>query len=159
MANKTIYLSGPAAVPPKRRMFYKIFGALIVIFSGYQIYGYILAQSYYSINFISLMLLFVIGVGILFTGFQVVNRKTNQYISFKNNSITYKPSFLKESRSVDIESINEIVFTPTWVLCISDKEKFLIDLSWVASHITENIKEMFLELSEEKQINVKGHYK
>lgn len=159
MGHKTIYLTGSTAIAPKKRMFYKIFGTLVVIFSGYQIYTYIIEQNYFEISFISAVVLFCVGLGIMFTGFQIVSKKTNQYIRFDNSNVIYKPSFLKEAKTIDIDSLKEIVFSPTWILCISDKEKFMIDLSWVSSHTSARIKDTLKKISIKKEINIKGHDK
>ncbi len=168
MAKKIIYLSGSTAVSPKKKNFYKIFGVLLVFFSGYQIYNYIIEQTFSrfntevllvfvsDINFLNAVILFCIAVGLLFTGFQLIGRKTDQYIKFEKNKIIYKPSFLKDSKSVNIDELKEIVYSPTWILCISDKEKFMIDLSWVSSHIASRVKKTIKEISAEKQINMKG---
>ncbi len=159
MGHKTIYLTGSTAIAPKKRMFYKIFGTLVVIFSGYQIYTYIIEQNYLELSFISAAVLFCTGLGIMFTGFQLVSKKTNQYIRFDKNGILYKPSFLKEPKAIDIDSLKEVVFSPTWILCISDKEKFMIDLSWVSSHISAKIKDTLKNIAVKNEINIKGHGK
>ena len=168
MAKKTIYLSGTNAISPRKRNFYKILGFLLIVFSGYQIYTYLMKQVpiefsqelilefVLNFSFMNSFILFCISIGFLFTGFQLVGRKTNQYIRFENNKIIYKPSFLKDSKSVDIDNLKEIVFSPTWVLCISDKEKFMIDLSWVSVYISANIKNIIGKIAAEKQIKVKG---
>ncbi len=171
MAKKTIYLSGSTAKSPKKKNFYKTFGILVFIFSGFQLYSYVMEQTYFefspefllefasSLNFWNTLVLFCISIGFIFTGFTLTGRKTNQYIRFEKDKITYKPSYLKDTKSINIDDLKEMVFSPMWVLCISEKEKFMIDLSWVPVHVTKKIKERLKVISDKKQIPIKGQEK
>ncbi|GEM_PF-5035536 len=163
MANKTIYLSSSSHMSPGKINFYLVFGVFLILFSGYQLHLHLHQVPYYELTieiikafrFWNTLLLFVIGVGILLFGLQWVGKKTPQYIWFGKDKIVYKPSYLKSTRSIDIENIKEFIISPTWILCVSDKEKLMIDLSWVAPHIAIKIKEKLKNISNTKQITVK----
>ncbi len=167
MAKKTIYLSGSTTISPTKSNIFNLFGLFLVIFSGLQLHIYFNQYPHTGLHidlinnfhFWNIIILFGVGVWFLLLGLKLISKKANQYIRFEKDKIVYKPSYLKEAKSIDIDKLNEIVFSETWILCISDKEKFMVDLSWVPLHLSKRIKAVMKKISDKRQITLRGQVK